>query len=1268
MNFRVFLASSLATTAVCLLPAVTLRPYFIGNSVTDQSNYGDLQQMAESRGHTHLWDRTSVPGSSLRLHVADPSRDYATDFNQTWDVLTLQPFASAEQELPAAETLVDLFRQNSPDGIVYIYALALNSQTNSWQAGDWLDRSGFPSADYFANFVDDLQASRPGNEPIRMIPTGHVFWELHQRMQAGLIPGYTDINQVYKDGWHYGPVGDYIVMMSFFATLYGENPVGMTRFPPYDFDPTLAFHIEDAAWQVVTRTPRSGRAPDFVVATPSLPRGLTNTAFSASLEQTGGSGNVTWSHSGALPSGVTLDAAGNLSGTPSENGVFPITVTATDGDGATADRDLFLFIDSDTVPIIQTSKLTATPVGGYIRESVEAVSGVGAISWSITEGALPLGVSFSANGEMEGSPIGSPGDYYFTATAADSNPVTPSTVERELILNVVAPESGTFETARIETEPTIDGVLDEAFWELPATANWVIEGSPDNTAAFGVRWSQTALYVAVEVTDASLVSDSVDVLDDDHIQLYLDGLHDRETEFNADDRQIFLGADGRFVETSNRGVGMTHAVSTFADGWRAEICIPWSNFDVDPSGERFSLGFDLAVVDDDDGGARDGTQVWLSASDRERKPSQFGNLVCLTAGPTSTILIDSGMELTPNPSTTTLGFGETISTAREGKGWQGNSLRPFNDSPVDGGFPDRCALAFANSSGAMLQIVEDGGATTGDGILSVDVFNPSSDLTYHVWGYNGDASTVNGKIGAAATDYPPTGGSPDGIIGNGNFGGISAAPDTWEHINVPVDFGAGYDYIVVAIGAPGNLTDVLVDNIRLGPALTQRLHYKLPADQATGQPRRELLLNHEFEQGFAGTLGFGVEIQTAQADQGWFRNPSGRTVTSFSNDGFTGRALEISGGSQSALLQVVEDNRETTGAGTFSFYVYNPREDQRHRFAVLGYRGSASEVDNKLGPATSSSTFDQVSRAADGIIALADIRLDNPEPDTWYCLQFAADFAEGYDYILAGIGADSDTGGTRIDRASLTVDVQSTATPEVSVTAPDPDASESGPESGRVRVAVTEPQNFAMPVRLGYSGTASNDGSDFTALPATVVIPARDTELELAVQPVLDREPEGHEQLNVSLTPSTQYVAAPGVGSAQVTINDHPVDVWLLNTFGGVPADDSDGDGVHWIVERFTGTDAQDATDAQSVSIWPVEVGGELRGDVQVQVDPAVSGIRAQLRIGSDLVTWESLDLDSDLVTLLDEMTNPDGTVTRTYRMPDRDGESLFISMTLTRE
>ena len=79
------------------------------------------------------------------------------------------------------------------------------------------------------------------------------------------------------------------------------------------------------------------------VTTSSLAAGTAGTSYSQTLTATGGTGTFTWSETGGLD-GLAFSSGGALTGTPSTSGTFPITFTATDGNGATTSASLSLSV------------------------------------------------------------------------------------------------------------------------------------------------------------------------------------------------------------------------------------------------------------------------------------------------------------------------------------------------------------------------------------------------------------------------------------------------------------------------------------------------------------------------------------------------------------------------------------------------------------------------------------------------------------------------------------------------------------------------------------------------------------------------------------------------------------------------------------------------------------------------------------------------------------------------------------------------------------
>lgn len=278
----------LAVICVCTpASAETLRVYFIGNSVTDQINYGGLDAMAEAQGHTHLWGRHMIPGAPLEWiwdHPADGFQELPYGLypnalpNYEWDAISLQPFDRLlEHDLDDAGNFIDLALTNAvnADCQFYIYsrwprknadgsldydALWLREYTGGWDNTN-------ETRDYFETLTYALRDAYPTlAKPILMVPVGDVLYELNQRMKASQVPGFADVCDVYADGIHFNNVGQYIAGTTYFATLYKEDPTGLPVPSNYGtIDPNVVAQIQDAVWHVVNGHEFSGvvRKGDF---------------------------------------------------------------------------------------------------------------------------------------------------------------------------------------------------------------------------------------------------------------------------------------------------------------------------------------------------------------------------------------------------------------------------------------------------------------------------------------------------------------------------------------------------------------------------------------------------------------------------------------------------------------------------------------------------------------------------------------------------------------------------------------------------------------------------------------------------------------------------------------------------------------------------------------------------------------------------------------------------------------------------------------------
>ncbi len=209
-------------------------------------------------------------------------------------------------------------------------------------------------------------------------------------------------------------------------------------------------------------------APVLVVAG-SPPGGTVATAY-AGATFTATTGTVPYTFTGTgLPPGLTLSAAGVLSGTPTAGGTYSTVITATDAYGATGSATFSITIAAPTLSVTPTSLPTAD-YGTAYSQTFHGVGGVAPYTYALT-GTLPTGVSFNTStGVLSGSPT-EDGSFPLTVTATDSaggsGPYSAS-VSVTLSVNVapppvVEPTSTTTdagESTTIDVSSLIDGFYD----------------------------------------------------------------------------------------------------------------------------------------------------------------------------------------------------------------------------------------------------------------------------------------------------------------------------------------------------------------------------------------------------------------------------------------------------------------------------------------------------------------------------------------------------------------------------------------------------------------------------------------------------------------------------------------------------------------------------------------------------------------------------------------------------------------------------------------
>jgi uncharacterized protein YhjY with autotransporter beta-barrel domain len=256
----------------------------------------------------------------------------------------------------------------------------------------------------------------------------------------------------------------------------------------------------------------------------SLPAATAGSAYSQTLSASGGTAPYTFGVSaGTLPAGLSLDAAGVLSGTPTGSGSFNFTATATDSGGSptSGNRVYTLTVASPTLTLPATTLAGGTAGQAYTAAINQATGGIAPYTYTLSAGALPAGVTVnSATGTLSGTPTVA-GTYAFTLSATDSTTGTAGQASQSYSLSIVSPTlsiapstlpAGAVGTAYSQTLSASGGTAPYSYalsaGALPGglmlTAGGMLSGTPSvaGSFAFTVTATDSTAGVAAQASYA----------------------------------------------------------------------------------------------------------------------------------------------------------------------------------------------------------------------------------------------------------------------------------------------------------------------------------------------------------------------------------------------------------------------------------------------------------------------------------------------------------------------------------------------------------------------------------------------------------------------------------------------------------------------------------------------------------------------------------------------------------------------------------------------
>ncbi|MBB5208447.1 Ig domain-containing protein [Chiayiivirga flava] len=159
------------------------------------------------------------------------------------------------------------------------------------------------------------------------------------------------------------------------------------------------------------------------VAPATLPDADGGVAYSQTITASGGTAPYTFALvDGALPDGLTLAPDGTLEGTPTAAGTFGFTIEATDANAFTGARAYTVTVSGPAIAIAPGT-LPDGSTGQAYEVIFTASGGLAPYTFALVDGALPPGLTLSADGLLTGGPT-APGNYVFTLEVTDANGFT----------------------------------------------------------------------------------------------------------------------------------------------------------------------------------------------------------------------------------------------------------------------------------------------------------------------------------------------------------------------------------------------------------------------------------------------------------------------------------------------------------------------------------------------------------------------------------------------------------------------------------------------------------------------------------------------------------------------------------------------------------------------------------------------------------------------------------------------------------------------------
>jgi len=212
---------------------------------------------------------------------------------------------------------------------------------------------------------------------------------------------------------------------------------------------TATITATSVANTTITTTQSISLTAVLTITTTSLPSATLGVAYDSFVNAAGAPAPFTWAvTSGSLPAGLTFltsstSTSAEITGTPTVLETSSFSVQVTDSSDTSVTQALSITVNKPPPLSVATGSLQNGTVNVSYNQQLAASSGTPPYTWSLTTGALPIGLTLnSSNGVISGTPIAT-GIYTFGVEVKDSSsPQQSATATLSITINPGTTDNG----------------------------------------------------------------------------------------------------------------------------------------------------------------------------------------------------------------------------------------------------------------------------------------------------------------------------------------------------------------------------------------------------------------------------------------------------------------------------------------------------------------------------------------------------------------------------------------------------------------------------------------------------------------------------------------------------------------------------------------------------------------------------------------------------------------------------------------------------------